>query len=155
MYGGIDLKSELGLGTTTRFWIPFNKPQSTKLGSPLKDARPVPERFHSNRSTPGCLSASQSVNGDLLQNMAPPDHLNSRTGTGLGPMSPERGPEDEPVHREIDRHNIHVLVVEDKYVVFPSRVCSFVVMDQVADLPVTVLSTSRSLSRQSENSGSP
>ncbi|KAL9136325.1 MAG: hypothetical protein Q9175_002470 [Cornicularia normoerica] len=116
MYGGIDLKSELGLGTTTTFWIPFNKPQSTKLGSPLKDARPVPERFHSNRSTPGCLSASQSVNGDLLQNMAPPDHLNSRTGTGLGPMSLERGPEDEPVHREIDRHNIHVLVVEDNAV---------------------------------------
>lgn len=117
MHGDINLKSEFGLGTTTTFWIPFNKPRSSTLGSPLRDARPVPGSFRSDTSIPGCLSDAHSVDGDLQQNVAPPDHLNGRTGTGLGPMPPGEDPNEESVQREIDRGHVHVLVVEDKYVV--------------------------------------
>lgn len=113
MHGDINLKSEFGLGTTTTFWIPFNKPRSSTLGSPLRDARLVPESFRWDTSIPGCLSDAQSVDGGLQQNVAPPDHLNSRTGTGLGPMHPGEDPNEESVQREIDRGHVHVLVVED------------------------------------------
>lgn len=131
MHGEIKLKSELGQGTTTTFWIPFNKTQSTKLGSPLTDARPVPERFWSDMRTTGCVSAHRSVVGESLQDAAPLDHFNSGTGTGIGAMLPEEGPNDESVQQDIDRKSVHVLVVEDKYVVNSSRVCSFVSMNQV------------------------
>lgn len=131
MHGEIKLKSELGQGTTTTFWIPFNKSQSTKLGSPLTDARPVPERFRSDMTTTGCVSADRSVDAESLQDAAPLHHFNDGTGTGLGAMLPEEGPNDESVQQDIDRKSVHVLVVEDKYVVKSSRVCSFVSMNQI------------------------
>ena len=116
MHGGIDLKSELGQGTTTTFWIPFNKPQSTKLGSPLIDARSVPETFRSDSTIPGCLSATQSVNGDFPQKAPSWSRSISRAGTGFKAASSDESPNEEPVPQEVDREKIHVLVVEDKYV---------------------------------------
>lgn len=53
-------------------------------------------------------------------------------------MTPEEGPIQESVQQEVDRKSIHVLVVEDKYVAIPSRVCSVVSMNKFADLPVAV-----------------
>lgn len=110
MHGGINLESELGQGTTTTFWIPFNKPRSTK---PLEDARMVVGRLRSNMTIPQCVSGSQSAIGDL-QNVATPVRLNSGTGHGLGPVHPEEGPNEDSIQQELDRKTIHVLVVEDK-----------------------------------------
>ena len=131
MHGGIDLQSELGHGTTTTFWLPFSKSQFKKLGSPLIGAKRVPKKSLSDTSAIECHSEPQSVNGDCLQNTAPPDHLNSRTGTGLGPTLSDEVVNEEPVQQEIDRKSVHVLVVEDKYVEIPSRARTFVSIDQV------------------------
>ena len=131
MHGEIKLKSELGQGTTTTFWIPFNKSQSVKLGSPLVDIRSVPEKFRSDLTITGCVSAPHSIVGDSLPNAAPPQNSRNRTGPGLGATLPEQGPTDDLVQQEIDRKSVHVLVVEDKYVIIPSRVCSFVSMTKL------------------------
>lgn len=160
MHGDISLKSELGQGTITTFWVPFVKPQSSKISSPLKGAKPVAERLRSDVTIPGCHSAQQSVNEDL-QNVAPPGHTNSRTGRGLElvppelePVPTEQGPNEPSAEQELDRKKVHVLVVEDKSVTSPSRVCSFVSAEQVTDSAMAVLLTSRLLSRQSKRSGS-
>lgn len=145
MQGGINLKSELSQGTTATFWIPFKKSQSTKLGSPLIDTRPVPEMFRSDMSIGRCHS------GDS----APSIHSSSRTGTGLVEMTPEQDTTEDLVQQGFDRKSVHVLIVEDKYVTISSCVCLFGVLNHFAHLPVAVLSTSRSLSKQSANSGSP
>ncbi|CAD6574617.1 MAG: hypothetical protein ASARMPRED_006837 [Alectoria sarmentosa] len=113
MHGEIKLKSELGQGTTTTFWIPFNKSQSVKLGSPLVDIRSVPEKFRSDLTITGCVSAPHSIVGDSLPNAAPPQNSRNRTGPGLGATLPEQGPTDDLVQQEIDRKSVHVLVVED------------------------------------------
>lgn len=113
MHGGISLKSELGQGTIGTFWIPFNKSHSTKLGSPLIDARPVPEMFRSNMPITGCLSTPQSVVGDAMEKAGPPAPFDSRTSTGLGAMPSEGSPNEEPVQQEVDRKSVHILVVED------------------------------------------
>ncbi len=112
MHGEIKLTSELGQGTTTTFWIPFNKPQITKRSLPLVDTRPVPERFQSDATYLACRSSTQSVVADM-QVMAPPAHLDSRAGNGLGPIHLE-DPNEEMVQQEVDRKNVHILVVEDK-----------------------------------------
>ena len=138
MHGGISLRSELGRGTTTTFWIPFNKPHSTKHSLPVVDASSAPEGYWSDVMKSRCLSAPQSVVGDL-QNVAPPNHLNSRTGTGSEPMSSGEGSNEGSSQQEIDRENVHVLIVEDKYVRVYSRISSFMSMKHIADGLVTVL----------------
>ena len=126
MHGEISLTSELGQGTTTTFWIPFNKPQSTKRSPPLADTNFAPGRvwFDATRRT-GCNSATQSVVEDP-QNRASSNHLNSQTRTSSEPTSSGEGSSEGPVQEEIDRGNTHVLVVEDKYVILPSYINSFV-----------------------------
>lgn len=124
MHGEINLSSELGRGTTTTFWIPFHKPQSRKRGSPLVDANTAPNGYWSDETKSRCLSAPQSLAGDPHQNLAPP----SRTGTGSEPMSSEEGSNEE-----IDRKNIHVLIVEDKYVTIFSCKWSFASMSHIAE----------------------
>ena len=116
MHGEIDLKSELGRGTTAIFWIPFNKSQSTKLGSPPGDTKTVPEAFRSDTSMNGRDSTTQTVVGASLQNAVPPGHLSSRTGNGLEASNSAECLREDSVQREVDRKSIHVLVVEDKYV---------------------------------------
>ena len=119
MHGEISLTSEIGQGTTTTFWIPFNKPQPTKRSPTLNDASSVPERLWSDVTRgSGCLSASQSVVGDP-QNRASRSHLNSQTQNSSEPNSSENSSEGT-VQEEIDRKNTHVLIVEDKYVILPS-----------------------------------
>lgn len=130
MHGEINLRSELGRGTTTTFWIPFNKPQSRKRNSPLANANSAPNRYWSDETKSRCLSAPESVAGNSLQNVAPP----SRTGTGSEPMSSEEG-----LNEEIDRTSVHVLIVEDKYVTILSRMLSFASVNQIADKVVIVL----------------
>ena len=134
MHGEINLKSELGHGTITTFWIPFNKPQFNKLRSPPTDARPVLEKSRSDKSIPGCLSATQSVAGDFSHYPAPSSYPSSRSNTDLDPMLPKEDSTEEPVEQEIDRKNVHVLIVEDKYVAIHSRMCYSVLMYPIAEL---------------------
>ena len=142
MHGEISLTSELGQGTTTTFWIPFNKPQTTKRSPPLADTSSAPARLWSDvTGRSGCLSAPQSVVGDP-QNRASSGPLNSQTQTSLESTSSEEGSNEE-----IDRNNTHVLVVEDKYVILPSSINFSVSMNHVADKIAAVLSTSRLLLR--------
>ena len=109
------------MGTTTKFWIPFNKPQSTKFGSPDLAAKSIPERYRSENSVPGCSSASQSVSGDVA---IPPNRLSGGIGTGVGPVAPEEVSGEDSVQQEVDRKNVHILVVEDKYAVISSCACT-------------------------------
>ena len=139
MHGDINLTSELGQGTTTTFWIPFNKAQSTKHSPHLVDATSAPERLCSNVTKSRCLPNSPSVIGHVLQNVAPPSPLISRTGTHSEPMSSGQDSNEEPVQQEIDRKTVHVLIVEDKYVTVPSRRCSSVPMNHIANILSTVL----------------
>ena len=132
MHGGISLTSELGIGTTTKFWIPFSKPQSTKLSSPDLAARSIPERFGSEKSIPGCFSASQSVGGDIAQYETPLSDLSGGIGTGERPVPPEKGPSEDSVQQEVDRKSIHILVVEDKYVVVSSCVPTILIRPKSA-----------------------
>ena len=120
MHGGISLTSELGVGTTTKFWIPFNKAHSTKFSSPDLAAGSIPERFGSQKSIPGCPSASQSVSGDVAHDQTPLSGLSGGIGPGVGAVPPEEGPSEDSLQQEVDRENIHILVVEDKYVVVSS-----------------------------------
>lgn len=129
MHGEINLTSKLGRGTKTTFWIPFNKPQSPRLGSTLQLAIPVPESSRSTMAISVCFSAPQSVVGDDLHNAAPIGLLDSEAGSLLEPILPKAGAIEELAQQEVDRKTVHVLVVEDKYVVIPSYVC----VDQVAD----------------------
>ena len=129
MHGEISLTSELGLGTTTTFWIPFNKPQSTKRRPPLAVTDSAPERLWTDvTGRSGCLSAPASSS-----------HLNSQTRTGSEPTSSEEGSSEEPVQEEIDRNNTHVLVVEDKYVILPFCINSSLSISHVADKLAAVL----------------
>ena len=138
MHGEISLRSELGRGTTTTFWIPFNKPQSRKRSSPLANANSAPEGYWSGMTKSRCPSDPQSVVGDL-HNVALPGHLNSRTGTGSETMSSEVDSKEGSVQQEIDRRTVHVLVVEDKYITILSHIRTFVSMNHVADPLVIVL----------------
>ena len=126
MHGEISLTSELGQGTTTTFWIPFNKLQSTKRRPPLSNTNSAPERLWSDVTRrSGCLSAPQSVDGDL-RNRTSFSRPNSQNRTSSERTSFEEGSSDEPVQEEIDRNNTHVLIVEDKYVILPSCIESSV-----------------------------
>ena len=139
MHGEISLTSELGQGTTTTFWIPFNKPQSTKRSPPLADKSSAPERLRSGVTRrSGCLSAPQSVDGDL-QDRASSSRLDSLTRTSSERTSFEEGSSEEPLQEEIDRKNTHVLIVEDKYVIQLSCINSSVSMNHVTDKLAAVL----------------
>ena len=134
MHGEISLTSELGQGTTTTFWIPFNKPQSTDRSLPLADTSSAPERLWSDVTRrSGCPSAPQSVVGDP-QNRASSTHLNGKTQNSSEPTSSEEGSSEEPVQEEVDRKNTHVLIVEDKYVILTSCTNSSVSMNPLMNL---------------------
>ena len=139
MHGEISLTSELGQGTTTTFWIPFNKLQSTKRRPPLADTSSGPERLWADvKRRSGCLSARRSVDGDL-QNRTSSSRPNSQTRTNSERTSFEESSSEEPVQEEIDRKNTHVLIVEDKYVILPSFIKSSVFMNHIADKLAAVL----------------
>ena len=133
MHGEIRLTSELGQGTTTTFWIPFNKPHSAKHASPLVDAGPAPEIFRSRASVLECVSESQSVAGDL-QDIITPAHLDRRTSSGIESILPEEDMDDDLIEQEIDRENVHVLIVEDKYDLIPFRRVRFILVIEIADI---------------------
>lgn len=139
MHGDINLTSELGQGTTTTFWIPFNKARSTKHSLHLVDAASAPERLCSNVTKSRCLPTPPSVIGHLLRDVAPPSPLISRIGNYPEPMSSGQDSNEEPVQQEIDRKTVHVLIVEDKCVTILSYRCFSVPMNHIANILSTVL----------------
>lgn len=123
MHGQITLESSLGSGTTATFSIPFNKPHFTDQSTPMIDIGSIPNRLRSELSVSGCAS-------DHDHGSSTPPQSPSETLDGTNPLPPNQcgdhglsAPSSvimdlEMTSPEIDRKNIHVLVVEDKYVIF-------------------------------------
>ena len=115
MKGQIWLDSKLGQGTTATFWVPFNKAPSKDGGSPLVNLESIPDRLQSDISV-SCGSSEghtppltpQISNGHArirsLSKTHIPDHLMSLSDS--------------------QRQKVHILVVEDKYVLYVPRDCS-------------------------------
>ena len=121
MHGDITLDSGLGTGTTATFWIPFNKPQFRNGVSPLVNIASIPDRLQSELSVSGCASDDR---GSATPPQTPRDaagsppshrHHRSRSQKVRTPPSGTTADQDTTLP-EADRKNIHVLVVEDKYV---------------------------------------
>jgi len=122
MHGDITLDSALGTGTKANFSIPFNKPQFRSGTSPLIDVGSIPERLRSEMSVSGCTSDER---GSSTPPQSPLDaagfalsHRHHRASSQKARTPPSGTPTDQDtILTEADRKNIHVLVVEDKYVV--------------------------------------
>lgn len=108
MHGRMTLDSVVDQGTTTTFWLPFNKPNENQPSNLVK-IQPLTDRLQSEMSV-SCHSSDYDQLGTSLPN-----------GELLGPV--ERGrspikrrapimPTEEDLSRE-ERSKIHVLVVED------------------------------------------
>ena len=116
MHGKINLESELGRGTKATFWIPFSRPSFTSQASPLIDLDPIPARLQSEMSMSG--DASDRHNGGLTPPISPllessglPAGQKSQRNSMHGSSTSRSG---EDVSVEVDRKNVHILVVEDK-----------------------------------------
>lgn len=119
MHGQITLDSTLGVGTHASFSIPFHKPQFRSGTSPLINLEPIPPRLQSDLS----LSSRTSEHGSVT----PPSNSSKTVekGNGLERDRPKsrKSPGAFPASfnaeglSEAERGGIHVLVVEDKYVV--------------------------------------
>ena len=127
MHGEIKLESELGHGTKTTFWIPFQKAHVEDGDLPLVDLGPDPMRpDRSGTVSPGSgLSSRRSVTRDLRTNpsIQATAHTErpSKNTAGLNLNIPPRKssatatfPVDDVSSTNLDRKSIHVLVVEDK-----------------------------------------
>lgn len=122
MHGQITLDSCLGSGTKATFSIPFNKPHFTNGATPLIDIGSIPDRLQSELSVSGC--ASDHDHGCSTPPQSPVEMLgvnkplSHRQYTEHG-LSVSSAPllDLETSLLEFDRKNIHVLVVEDKYVI--------------------------------------
>ena len=119
MHGEIKLESELGQGTKTTFWIPFHKAHIEAGDFPLVDLGSA------HWSASGESSGRDSVSEDRSRiNMAESlghTPLSSKDMTASDSAVPPRlakittkAREDEISSLEIDRKDIHILVVEDK-----------------------------------------
>ena len=122
MHGEITLDAVLGQGTTATFWIPFNKPEYAN-GKPIVDLGAIPERLHSE------ISMSQSGSDHFRHGGSHTPPYSPVVGTGLpilhsrqstpgsisarSSVAVDRG----DLLNDTERKNIHVLVVEDKWVI--------------------------------------
>lgn len=124
MNGQINLESSLGTGTKATFSIPFNKPQFRNGSAPLIDL--VPDR-HLAMSMSGCTSNEER--GSSPPPQSPHDSLGAdklfQNGNHGKPAAPFVIPNRETNLPLAERKKIHVLVVEDKYVVFVFHHTSF------------------------------
>ena len=120
MHGEITLDSGLGTGTKATFTIPFNKPLFRSGTSPLIDIGSIPERLQSELSVSGCASddrgSSTPPQSPLDMAGAALNNRPHRAGSQRVRTPPSGIPADQETSlSDIDRRNIHVLVVEDKY----------------------------------------
>lgn len=117
MHGQINLESALDRGTSATFTIPFNKPQFLNRDSTLIDVNSLPTRLQSDMSVSGCAS-------DDILNVTPPQSPSEAPSFArlrqprprsikTPPRTLDSDQEGDP--KDLDRKNVHVLVVEDKY----------------------------------------
>ena len=120
MHGGIELKSELGRGTNTTFWICFHKPQLRAAVQPPIKLRPIPSRLEPEPSTTERHFRDQNTGDARLEisSVAPnPSLANAALDAYqlFTAIKPASRTEEEPLSvHDIDRKKIHILVVEDK-----------------------------------------
>lgn len=121
MRGEIKLESELGRGTKATFWIPFNKPQFTGRNSPLIDIGSIPDRLQSELSVSGCASDQRSGSTTPPQSPAVDSsgavvnhHGKRRFDSQTMQSQPPGVSAQEEAAQDVDRKQVHVLVVEDK-----------------------------------------
>lgn len=108
MKGRIELKSQLGSGTTATFSIPFNKVAAQDEGSPLVEISTLPDRLQSEVSV-----SRSSADDDRTPPMTPqthPQHDGIRPPSAHGVLTDPAGLSAE------ERRRVHVLVVEDNQI---------------------------------------
>jgi signal transduction histidine kinase len=108
MKGRIELKSQLGSGTTAIFSIPFNKVAAQDEGSPLVDISTLPDRLQSELSV-SCSSADD----DQTPPMTPQMHTQR---DAIRPPSAHGALTELTALSAEERRRIHVLVVEDNQI---------------------------------------
>ena len=116
MNGQITLESSLGVGTKATFSIPFNKPSFGNGSAPLIDL--APDRFLA-MSASGCTSNEER--GGSTPPQSPNDSLGVENSFPNGNHGNIFAQSPNPTRvtnlLPAERKKIHVLVVEDKYVV--------------------------------------
>ena len=120
MGGGIELESGLGRGTKITFWISFHKPQLRAAVIPQLNMKPIPSRLEAEPSMTGRRLSQQKLGDDCLNALsAAPKPFLAKSAIDICQPSAEikppsrAGQEPSSVH-DIERENIHILVVEDK-----------------------------------------
>lgn len=109
MQGRIVLESQLGVGTTASFWIPFNKPQGT-LGLQI-DIESLPQRLQSDISV-SCNSSDPEI-ADVPNSTTLMAEIMAE-GRGIPPNPPTpTDPDELPISL---RSKMLVLVVEDNQI---------------------------------------
>ncbi|KAL2041566.1 hypothetical protein N7G274_005948 [Stereocaulon virgatum] len=124
MHGEIELRSEIGRGTTTTFWIRFHLPQLRDAVKPLADSKLVPISLRPQFSVTEGQYARQNTSSEQPQTLpVAPKHpavVAAHHMRGLSAPSeslPTQGLTAEEQRPQIlDRKKIHVLVVEDNAV---------------------------------------
>lgn len=140
MRGQITLDSSLGSGTKATFSIPFNKPHFASGPAPLIDIGSIPDRLQSELSVSGCTSehdlGCSTPPHSPLEMLSVNKPLSHQYDHGLSASSVAL-PDLETNLLGSDRKDIHVLVVEDKYVIKAFVYCYILI--------ITVLSINKSL----------
>lgn len=120
MHGGITLHSELGRGTKTKFWLPFQKDRikAPHLGSADDSGMPFAARL--DLSMPGRLDSKQDSHE---RSSRPPTSTSNypmgntqfqTTGEATVQSLSDTSKRAASSATEVDRKETRVLVVEDK-----------------------------------------
>lgn len=120
MHGGIALHSELGQGTKTTFWLPFQKARMKALDLGTADYSGAPIVTRLDLSTPGRLHPKQNINQRSYR--PPTDTSNHPVGIRQSQTIEavavhtllNKSKETASSTNHIDRKETRVLVVEDK-----------------------------------------
>lgn len=107
MKGRMTLESQLGVGTTATFWIPFNRPQETQ-GKSLVRIDPLSDRLQSEMS----VSCNSSEYESIL-NALPGDMDKGRLSWRSSSLNLSASAIQETEMPLAERSKIFVLVVED------------------------------------------
>ena len=120
MHGGIELKSELGWGTSTTFWICFHKPQFRAGVRPLNEWKTIPGNLEPEPSmTEQGYGQQHKSDAHLKDTSATPKPLLANPALDAYQLitttkPPLRTEEKALSVHDLDRKRIHILVVEDK-----------------------------------------
>lgn len=112
MRGNIALESRLGQGTVATFWIPFHKAPYQTAESPVIDIGSIPDRLQNDMSVSRASSDNSAPPTPTKMN---PNHSRGHSRGASNGTNTAFWYAEDLVHEsaEIDRRNVHVLVVED------------------------------------------